>query len=101
MMVERRCPTCICLAMLGLEKSTTTFSGVSTLGTPSRSRSTSASPRRAAIQASSRRRFTNPGPATSALAMASCSASSSATGWASSRGFFFSRLASGSTPLTW
>ena len=62
MIVERRCPTCISLAMLGLEKSTTTGAARSTGGTPSRG-----SPIRSCTSAASRSgrrvRLMKPGPA--------------------------------------
>ena len=62
MIVERRWPTCISLAMLGLEKSTSTGAAISTAGTPSRG-----SPRRLRISIAScsglRLRLMKPGPA--------------------------------------
>ena len=62
MIVERKCPTCISLAMLGLEKSTTTGATASTAGTPRRS-----APKRAASSSDSRSgrmvRLMKPGPA--------------------------------------
>ena len=114
MIVERRCPTCISLAMLGLEKSTITGRGSpatsaspaasAAVGTPRRG-----SPRRAASSAASRSgrivRLMKPGPAIwgsrqrrpNSWSAASCSTIAVAM----SRGLRPRGLARGRAPLAW
>ena len=64
--VVRRCPTCISLAMLGEEYSTTTVCGAAAGARPSRS-SPSMAEACAAIQSSRRVRLMKPGPLTCGL----------------------------------
>ena len=108
MIVERRCPTCISLAMLGLEKSTITGVGATPVaarhGTPRRG-----SPRRACNSAASRSgrrvRLMKPGPAIwgsrQSSAKAGSAVSCSTIAVAIARGGWPRGLARGRAPLAW
>ena len=98
--VVRRCPTCISLAMLGEEYSTTTVCGRAAGSSPSLG---SSSMREAwsAIQRSRSRKLMKPGPLTSGGSHTSDTSSRLASSAATSRGGRPSRLPSGSATLAW
>ena len=99
-MVVRRCPTCISLAMLGEEYSTTTVCGAAAGSNPSRG-SSSMREAWAAIQSSRSRKLMKPGPLTSGGSHTSATSRWPASSPATSRGGRPSRLPSGSATLAW
>ncbi len=96
MIVLRRWPTCISLAIFGLEKSTTTFCGSDISSTPRRSRSSVAiRSNSAATYWGLSRRLMKPGPAISGGSQRSLRSSCATTCSASLRGLVLSLFGQG------
>ncbi len=98
--VVRRCPTCISLAMLGEEYSTTTVCGRAAGASPSLP-SPSISVAWPAIQSARRVKLMNPGPLTTGSAHMSATSRWPTSSLAISAGGRPTRLASGSAAFAW